>query len=288
MTRSWTVLLAMGLSASVLAADIGDEIRRSGQPLGDYNGGYFEISASAGCGHSAVVYGRKERAGGVSECGNGWGMGGEYRYNGLFFEATSKGQDGINIGYTLWSNPGWSVDLLAASAGGALYDRNGSIDSETPGLSDPVRDYAILHRDTWYTGAGMRVTHYFGPNIIQFRLVTDVHGGNGVTSTARLGRAWQIRNWNFHGLGSLVYRSAKTNQYYFGISELEQTERFPVYNAGSSVDASFEVGATYPLSEHWVFRSEVRLTPILSSIRDSPLIGDSWSGSVGATISYVF
>src|SRR5690606_10404319 len=124
---------------------------------------------------------------------------------------------------------------------------------EAPGLPEYLRNYAILHRDTWYTGAGMRVTHYVGPNIVQFRLVTDIHNGNGITSTARFGRAWQVKNWNFHGLGSLVYRSAKTNQYYFGISELEQTTRFPAYRPGSSVDVAFEVGVTYPLSEHWVF-----------------------------------
>lgn len=288
MTRSWAILMVMGLSIPALAADIGDEIRRSGQPLGDYNGGYLEVFASAGCGHSALVSGDTDTAEGNSGCGTGWGLGGEYRYKGLFFEATSKGQDGANIGYTLWSNPGWSVDLLALSAAGKIYDRKDQIDSETPGLSEPVRNHAILHRDTWHAGTGMRVTHYFGPNIVQFRLITDVHDGNGVISTARLGRAWQVRNWNFHGLGSLIYRSAKTNQYLFGVSELEQTERFPVYQPGSSVDASFEMGVTYPLSEHWVFRSQLRFSPILSSIRKSPLIGDNWAGSVGAAISYVF
>lgn len=288
MIRVCTILMMMGLSIATLAADIGDEIRRSGQRLGDYNGGYVEVSASAACGQSALVNRGTDTVQDNTGCGYDWSMGGDYRYHGLFFEATTKGQDGVNLGYTLWSSPNWSVDLLAASASGRLLFTSSKAHLKGPGLSERGRNIAILNRDTWYTGAGMRVTHLLGANVLQFRLVTDVHDGNGITSTARLGRAWQVRNWNFHGLASLAFRSAKTNQYLYGVSDLEQTERFPTYRPGSSVDASFELGVTYPLSEHWVFRSELRYSPILSSIRKSPLISESWAGSAGLTISYVF
>lgn len=286
----WIVAVAMAMLLPLLAiaGDIGDEVRRGVNQADDYDGGYIEFTAGIGCGYVSSITDEADYGSGRTDCDFQWGMGGEYRFKRLFLEASNHGQDGLNIGVNVWSNAGWSVDLLGASVYGRLTKREPHIDSETPGLSERARNYWILNRDTWYVGAGARVTRYIGDNIVQLRLVTDIHDSNGFTSTARFGRAWQVKNWNFHGLASLTYRSAETNQYHFGVSELEQTERFPAYSPGSTLETGIEVGVSYPLTQHWVFRSEVHYRPVPVAVQNSPIIKFDWAAAMETHISYVF
>ena len=49
-----------------------------------------------------------------------------------------------------------------------------------------------------------------------------------------------------------------------------------------------EFGATYPISEKWVFRSFLRRVQMDSSVTGSPLILDNHGDVVATSISYVF
>ncbi|WP_308364831.1 MULTISPECIES: MipA/OmpV family protein [unclassified Microbulbifer] len=286
MIRSCLILGLMGLSKVALAADIGDDIRKGSQSVTHDDGGYFEASVHAGCIYSARITDLTDNDN--TDCDYGLGIGGEYRYKGLFFEGSSNTSDGLNLGYTLWSNTNWSVDLLAASVSGHLDLSDKQTDPEDLDLTESERNESNIDRDTFYAGAGTRITYFFGENIFQFRLVTDIHDGNGIQATARLGRAWQVRNWNLHGIASLTYSSADLNQYQIGINDREKTQWFPAYRPGSSIEASFEAGATYPINEHWVSRTTLRYFPHSSTVRNSPLFDGNWSGSISTTLSYVF
>lgn len=265
---------------SVFAADIASDVRSGNGAPDNSNGGYFEIGVEAG-------YANDPKAADDDE---GWGgslsLAGGYRYKGLFIEASQGTFDGLNLGYNLWNNPHWSVDLLASSFNGSIDTANADkIDSS---LTEAQRNSELIDRDTFYSGAGMRLTGYYDDYILQYRLVTDTHGGNGVVSTARLGRSWQVKNWNFHGVISAQYTSATTNRYWYGISATEATTRFPEYDPDASVSFNVEVGVTYPLGKDWVLRSFARYGLLSSEAKNSPLTDDDdWVLFVNS-ISYVF
>lgn len=269
------------LTEQVFAADIATDVR-SGKGVPDNsNGGYFEIGPSAS-------YGANSRVDDDDDEGYGIGveLGGAYRYKGFFIELSQGTFDGLNLGYNFWNNQHWSVDLLASSFNGSIDTDNADrIDSR---LTEAQRDAELVDRDTFYSGAGIRVTGYYGDYILQYRLITDTHGGNGVVSTARLGKSWQVKNWNFHGIVNAQYTSATTNRYWFGIDAEEATTRFPEHDPNASVSFSAEVGVTYPLGKDWVFRSFARYGLLSDDAKDSPLTDDDHWALFVNSISYVF
>lgn len=273
-----TIVLLQPVSAADIATDV-----RSGGGVPDYsNGGYFEIGVAGGYLASARITKDDEDEGWQA----GLTLAGGYRYRGFFLEASEGTADGLNLGYNLWNSQHWSLDLLAASLNGDIdTDNQDKIDSR---FTEEQRNAEIIDRDTFYNGAGVRVTGYCNDYILQYRLVTDTHSGNGVTSTARLGKSWQIKNWNFHGVISVEYHSATSNRYWLGISATEATSRFPEYDPGSSVSANAELGVTYPVGKDWVFRSFARFGTLPQEQKNSPLVDDDKWLLFYNSISYVF
>ncbi len=280
MKRACLVCVALLLSATqVIAGDIASDVRNGGSTQ-DSEGGYLELGVSLSYLKGPDVDDNDE--GLVVDVA----AGGSYRYRGFFIEAFQTTSDGVSIGYRLWDNERWSFDLLASSMFGLFTDDED--DNNLSRLSEARRNQKLVDQDTFYNGVGLRATGYFGDYVFQYRLVTDIHDGNGVISTARLGRSWQIKNWNLHSIISAQYTSAETNNYWYGISDDEATQRFPAYSLGSTISFSAEIGATYPLSEHWVYRSFIRYTDLTSEVSRSPLADSNNTTTVITSISYVF
>jgi len=272
LTLAATVLI----SGSVQAADIGRDVRRGSNGPDYSNGGYLEF----GIGVTLRDYDRDSRS--QAPLGFNINLAGAYRYKRFFFES-SYGSDGLTLGYSAWNNDRWAIDLIGSSAKGFIAP--GETDIDYANSSDAERELAVLDRNTFYNGAGVRVTGYFGNTIFQYRLVSDIHKNNGVTSSVRLGYSRQLRNWNFHSVVSANYASRKTSQYWYGVSEEEASERFPKNNIGTTIKYVGEVGVTYPVTEKIVFRS----TAFYQKIDEKMAIkGNQLNGTVNATISYVF
>ncbi|WP_096085307.1 MipA/OmpV family protein [Agaribacterium haliotis] len=258
-------LLCLLCSCLSLAQDIANSVRDQGQhELTD--GGYLELGLGAGYVNTPrhlLQTSYEDWVGDLS-------FAGEFRYRALFFEAAQATQDGLNVGFNLWHNEEWLVDLLLASVSGDVVDEDDGID-----------------RDTLYSGAGVRVTRYFGPSVLQFRLVNDIYGQHGTVSTVRLGRAWQLKNWLVHAIGSVQYNSESTNNYWFGVSKAQSDYDTPEFRASASTQASILAGATYPLSERFVFRAYAGLDQYPESVRESPVVDDYNESYVFITFNYV-
>jgi len=275
------ILITMLTVEPLMAADIARDIRTGDSTPDTSNGGYFEIGAAAGYIDTPRIENPDDED---NDAFAGYGFSFEYRYNGIFAEAAYGSWDGINLGYNFWNNDVWTVDFLALS--GAIFD--GKKHDDISGLSEAERDYELLDRSFGFRGAGIRATAYWGDYIFQYRLLIDALDDNGVVSSARVGRSWQLKNWNFHGIASLGYASAKANQLWFGVTPEEATTRFGAYSPGSNFAFAAEVGATYPITEHWVFRSIARFGLQSSESKGSPLNKDSDSVSYSLNINYVF
>ena len=284
MKASYVALMALLLGTNnVFSADIATDIRNAAAGPDISNGGHFEVGLGFDYTNSARLT-TSDNEDGASVTLE---IGGAYRYNGLFIELSQGTLDGLSIGYHLWSNDTWAIDVLGSSINGVLTEEDDEDDNRS-NRSEAQRNNALIDRDTFYNGAGFRATAYFGNTIFQYRLVSDIHDDNGVMSTLRLGRSWQFRNWNFHSVVSASYASAKTSRYWYGITESEATTRFSEYDLDSTMTYTAEIGLTYPISEHVVFRSSARYTQFSNDIQDSPLVDSSGSTYIATSINYVF
>jgi hypothetical protein len=277
--RSWLLgmLLIPGL---VAASDIATSVTQGGeQRLAD--GGYFELGAS--------VYGTNQldiRQTEHESIQPALLISGVYQYKGLFAEMIHQSQDGANLGLNLWSSANWSLDFLAANLQNSISRKKNTNLSD---LNEAVRNAYLMSTDSVFIGAGFRATRYWDDHyVFQYRIVSDYFDDQGISSTARLGKSWQVRNWNFHSLASIEYASAKLSRRLFGVSGDEATELFPEYRPSSAVTYGMEFGVAYPLTEKLVFRAVYRLNVLSKEITASPFNQADYRSFFNASISYVF
>ena len=275
------ILAASLMVGASFAGDIAKDIREGGGS--DHsNSNYFELGVN-------YIYDTNVWVGSddddcESECeggGIGFNASGAYYFKGAFIELESASFDGLSLGFNFVNTEHWSLDLLGSSASGSLND------DPTP-QTDEEKDQALLNQDTFYNGAGIRATAYWDDIIFQYRLVTDIHDNNGITSSARLGKSWQAKNWNFHAILSTEYFSNKTSQYLIGVTKEEATDRFTQHSPKGGLMFTADIGATYPLSEHLVWRSFFRHAELPDRAKDSPLIEDNRASGFSTSINYVF
>ncbi|WP_246439047.1 MipA/OmpV family protein [Teredinibacter franksiae] len=255
----------------LFAADIASDVRTTGERESqNEDGGFFEVGLVVGHIHSPL---ESNQVDGEAGFGIDIDFFGEYRKHGFFIEATQGTQDGLNLGYTFWQNPTWQVDFLAGSMNG-FYEPDMDLTIHEDD-SDEEKNRKLYERNTFYMGTGLRVTHYVDDYVVQYRLLADTLEGNGVTSSLRVGRGWQYRNWNFFGIASAMYNSAKTNHMWFGVEEHEATNLYPAYSPGSTASLSLQLGFIRPLSEKWVLRGYIGFDQYPDEARKSPLMSDS-------------
>ena len=113
-TQCAAVLLTLA-SGWAFAANIADEVRQD-EPSELGNGGFLELGAILRLDRVADT--PTDPSDDIeNDAGIGPSISFGYRYNNLFIEATESDFDGLNLGYTLWHNPNWTVDFLAANLG---------------------------------------------------------------------------------------------------------------------------------------------------------------------------
>lgn len=262
--------LLQTIPAAGMAADIARDVRIGETTPYSGNGGFFEIGAGAEV-FSNPIKGEDD----------GLGLqiflAGRYQWQGLFIESIHGSSSDISLGYNAWNTEHWSLDLLGTSFNGEIiHDDN----EELKGLDDRNGDFLL----------GGRATGYFENYILQLQLVdgvTNVH--DGVIASIETGRSWQVRNWNYHTVLGWRYHESQVVDYYLGVSPKEAlATSLPEYTAGAGSIVTAELGVTYPMSEHILFRGTASLAHLTKALNDSPIIRDENSGSLSVSFSYVF
>lgn len=250
---------------------------------GDSGDNFFELSVGVNSQKNDRIQTEEAKK---DSSGINLGLGWEYKWKGLFSEAIQSSYSGLNLGYQLWQDDHLRLDIIGMNA----YGRASENDEITPDISEEERNRRLVKRDTITLNGGVRATYYWKDNIFQFRLESDYSQKNaGAQGSFLVGRAWQIRNWNIHGLTGLEWNSRKRSEFLWGVSSLEATEQFPEYQASSTLNYSFEIGATYPISENWVSRTRLVAFLLDSAVSESPLAnGDDIAGEISTSIAYVF
>jgi outer membrane scaffolding protein for murein synthesis (MipA/OmpV family) len=197
----------------------------------------------------------------------------------LFSQSLEQFTMGYNFynGSNAYNNDGnWAIDWVAL----AEHDEMSA---------EETNDYRGLHTRHGDFMSGPRATAYYGNYIVQLHALTDISRTHyGELYSLKLARHWQHRNWNFHGIVGATYRSQEITDYYFSIDADEASVQYPEYEAPAGMSYVAELGATYPISEKWVFRGFVRRIGMESEATESPLILDDHGETVSLAISYVF
>ena len=259
------------ISTVTRAADIARDVR-VGEAAPDLNnGGFFEIGAGVGLLASPVV-GSDDDGATIKLF-----LAGSYQWRGLFVESIDGSSSNISFGYNAWNTPLWSFDAIASVLNNDIFV---SDSKELKGLENRQGDFLI----------GARATGYFGDYILQLKLLDGVtHRHDGEFVGLEGGYSWQRRNWNYHTVLGWQYGAKELVNYYLGVSPEEAlASTVSEYQAGAGSLFTAEIGATYPISEHWVFRGTARVEHLTENLSNSPIIGRKNHGFIFATFSYVF
>lgn len=265
-----TALIASYIPFSVvMAADIAREVRVAESSPEPSDGGFLEAGAG-------LVYRDAWVKGEDDGLGLAILLGGRYQWNGIFVEAIEGSSSLISVGYNAWNNDTWSLDVLGSN----LNDLFVSDDNdELKSLEERDADFLV----------GARATGYFGDYLLQLQLQSDVSSTHdGVIASIQGGRSWQYRNWNFHSLAGLRYHSKEVVDYYLGVTPAEATATLPEFQADAGSVLTAEIGATYPISEKWVFRATAGYEHLTGGIDESPIIEGENPTRFKTTFSYVF
>lgn len=276
------VVLITSHAFTCVAGDLSSDVRKGASGPDSGNGGYVEVGAGLTSYTSPIV--------GVPE-GNQEGdvhteifldINARYQYHGWFMELFSQSLEQFTMGYNFYNGSNdytsgnWAIDWVA------LAEHDEMSAKET-------NDYRGLKARRGDFMSGPRATAYLGNYIVQLHALTDISRTHyGELYSLKLARHWQYRNWNFHGIVGGTYRSQEITNYYFSIDTDEASARYPEYNAPAGMSYVAELGATYPISEKWVFRGFIRRIELESVATKSPLILDDHGEMIATAISYVF
>lgn len=267
-------LITVGFANTGLAADISHSLRNNTE-MNSEPENYFELGLSA----YAVKGPSLTKEDDEDSSGVGVVVNGSYNWRGFFVDVYGESHTPFVLGYNAYNSKNWSFDLLLTPTGNGLGE---DLDDRFKGLDD--RDVSIM--------AGGRATGYFAGNTVQLSVKHDIAGSSkGTSASALVGRNWQYRNWNFHGMLGLNYSDSRFVDYYLGVSEEEAARTdFTAFKGEDKLGFTAEAGVTYPINEDWVFRATTRYGSVINDDPKSPLFINDRSDamSVSSSISYVF
>lgn len=198
------------------------------------------------------------------------------QYKGFFMEGFSQSLEQFTLGYHCTEGDQWSLDAVALEQHTEVSEDESK---DLKGIKARYGDYMF----------GLRATGYYENYIVQLHALTDISDThNGQVLSFKIARHWQYKNWNIHAIESASYRTASVANYYLGVEPQDATEKFHAFQARSGFTQVFEVGATYPINQKWVFRSLLRHIELDKQWRNSPLLTDTHGNMFVNSIDYVF
>jgi outer membrane protein len=131
----------------------------------------------------------------------------------------------------------------------------------------PDRDYALeaglelLSDGEW--GFAQLAAH---------RDVSDTHDGYEVF--ANYGRRFRRNRWFIEPSLGASYKSARMNDYYWGVRPFEANLELPEYSAGAGWNTHARLAASYQITRNWSFVASARYERLSSEAAASPLVAE--------------
>lgn len=264
------------LAISATAGDLSSDVRKgTSDPHADESN-YIEMGFSLGMLHTPFYGVPEDTDPHKTNYSFSLDLNLHLQYKGWFMESFSQSLEEFTLGYNFADGERWSLDAVSLEQHPEIGERQSS---DLAGFKTRESDYML----------GLRATRYYEKYIVQLHALTDMSDThNGQVFSLKLARHWQYRNWNFHIIQSESYRTHRVADYYLSVAEQDASEKFPEFQAQAGFIHTLEVGATYPLSQKWVFRSSLRYVQLDSQWRNSPVIAADHGDFFVNSISYVF
>jgi MipA family protein len=266
------ILLALLLAPCVMAGDLSTDVRNGASDIHLNEANYVELEFATQV-HDIPLKGVAENEN-DSDVNTSLvlSLNMHLQYKDWFVEGTSHSLEPFTFGYHIADGNGWSLDTVALG--------------QNPEIGDDLK--GIKKRKGDFMG-GLRATGYYENYIVQLHALTDIDQVHyGQVYSAKIARHWQQKNWHFHTILGSSYRSQKVVDYYYSVQPEEVTESIPEFHAQAGFINFIEAGATYPISQKWVFRSFIRHVQFDSRWADSPLMPTYHGSVIFTSISYVF
>lgn len=258
------------------AGDLSSDVRKGASSPNSTEGNYIEVGLGAAVGTGPVYGTPRGNTNGEILVIAYLDINARVQYKGFFLEAFSQSLEEFTLGYNFLNNDIWSLDLVGLNEHVGL---DSAENSDYDGLKTRKADFM----------SGPRATAYFGKYILQLHALTDISGvHNGQVYSAKLAHHWQYKNWNYHAIVGTSYRTESVIDYYISVPHEEANEKFPEFQASAGFTHVMEIGATYPISQKWVFRGLIRHSELEKQWDGSPLIVSTSPTIVAASVSYVF
>jgi outer membrane protein len=112
-----------------------------------------------------------------------------------------------------------------------------------------------------------------GPGIAYAEFLQDVSKvSKGAEFRAGYKYSWQRGRFSLRPHATLALRSAKLNDYYYGVRPEEATAARPAYPASSGVAPELGLYAAYSLTERWQLIAAARATRMPRTVAESPIV----------------
>jgi len=199
---------------------------------------------------------------------------GRVQHKKYFLELSRQSLDTYALGYSLYDNDQGSFELLAARLFSEI----------TRGHVDGFRLVEPREADI---NLGFRHSRYLDDSILQTEIGTNFSSEHfGYVGSVQLGHQKQFGNWRWHGLLGMRYFSDGVLNQYFSVSPNENAG-IGEYIASDGFMASFQLGASYPLSEKFVFNVNFEFDEFPRAISKSPLAQGSSRFDANIGITYI-
>jgi outer membrane protein len=117
----------------------------------------------------------------------------------------------------------------------------------------------------------------------------DVNKSHGSLFEATYVAEFKLGKFSIYPQLGLDYRSAKYNNYFYGVSSAESSASgFSAFNAGASLAPVIGLGIDVPISEPWVLNFQFRRQWLDANISSSPIVKSGAQNTGFAALSYRF
>ncbi|WP_233520588.1 MipA/OmpV family protein [Flocculibacter collagenilyticus] len=236
------------------------------------DGGYLDFGVGQGHESDPFIFDNED------DSGLDLYVNGRYQLYGVFVElphGTSKQQSTVlSLGYNFLNTENWSYDIQLAM-------NHRDLEHKVPGTE------RVSTRES-HSKLGLRILGDFDQTHLKF-IVAGASGDPdvGLYASAWLSQNYQYYNWDVYGSIGIEYRNEGVVNYFYGVNENE-FEGLPSYKGDAGFEYTGQVGASYPINEHWVFEAFARTTLLPTGITDSPLVDGNRVVKAAVVVKYVF
>ena len=173
--------------------------------------------------------------------------------------------EGLDIGYRLWKNNKWNIDLLATPR---FYEVEASFaeNNELDGIDKTERTYfAGLSTQL----AAKHITY-------TFQILTDVIESDGSEAVATASKAFKLSSsFTLTPTVGITYQDSKLVDHFYGVQDHEVAAGRPAYGGHDSTNIHASLTAVWDTTKHIQLLGQLKYEALGDGIGDSPIVDDT-------------